>query len=59
MQQIFSESLIFVRQNINNENENNNNNDYINGDQVKTILLDSFITIWPRPLGLLQLLPVT
>jgi hypothetical protein len=59
MQQIFSESFTFVRRNINIDNDKKDNDDDINSDQVKKVLLYIFITVWPRPLGLLQLVPIT
>ncbi len=59
MQQIFLESITFVRRNINHDDDNNGNGDDINGGQVKKVSLSTFITIWPRPLGLLQLVPIT
>ena len=59
MQQIFSESLAFVRRNIDNNNDYNDNGDVSKCDQVKNVIVYTFITIWPRPLGLLQLIPIT
>lgn len=59
MQEIFSESITFVRRNIYNDNNNKDNDDNINSDQVKKVILYICITIWPRPLGLLQLVPIT
>jgi hypothetical protein len=32
---------------------------YDNGDQVKKVVLYTFIIIWPRPFRFLQLLPIT
>jgi hypothetical protein len=59
MQQFFSESITFVRRNINNDNDEKDNDDDINSDQVKKGTLCTFITIWPRPFGLFQLVPIT
>ncbi len=61
MQQIFSESITFVRRHIYNDNDHNDNDDDdgTKSDQVKKAGRYTFVTIWPRPLGLLQLAPIT
>jgi len=59
MQEIFSESIIFVRRRFYTTNQSNDNdNDFIS-NQVNNISQSIVFTIWPRPIGLLQLIPVT
>ena len=63
MREIFSESITFVRRHIYNDNDqsdaNNDEDDRTKSDQVKQASGRRLITIWPRPFGLLQLVPLT